>query len=58
MCVQVDEALLEQQQQAYAVEGVDETEAAQPQKKRKKENAYDDPVRHHTVPDALGMPKY
>ena len=35
--VQLDEALLEQQRAAYAVKGVDESEPAQPTKKRKKQ---------------------
>lgn len=33
----MDEALLEQQRAAYAVKGVDESEPAQPTKKRKKQ---------------------
>jgi len=36
---------LAQQQRAYAVEGVDETEDAQPKKKRKIVTNVDDPVR-------------
>jgi len=36
--LQLDDALLEQQRQAYAVKGVDESEPAQqPKKKRKQE---------------------
>lgn len=35
--VQLDDALLEQQRAAYAVQGVDESEPAQPTKKRKKQ---------------------
>jgi hypothetical protein len=36
--IQLDESLLEQQQQAYVVQGVDETEpAVNPRKKRKQE---------------------
>jgi len=31
----LDDALLEQQREAYAVKGVDESEPAQPKKKRK-----------------------
>lgn len=34
---QLDDALLEQQRAAYAVQGVDEAEPAQPTKKRKKQ---------------------
>lgn len=48
--LKVDEALLEQQQQAYAVEGVDDTaDTAQMRKKRKKADAEveDDQVRFH-----------
>ena len=33
--IQLDDALLEKQREAYAVKGVDESEPAQPQKKRK-----------------------
>ena len=33
--IQLDESLLEKQREAYAVKGVDESEPAQPQKKRK-----------------------
>ena len=33
----MDDALLEQQRAAYAVKGVDESEPAQPTKKRKKQ---------------------
>ena len=35
--LQLDDALLEQQRAAYAVQGVDESEPAQAGKKRKKE---------------------
>ena len=35
--IQLDHTLLEQQGQAYAVQGVDESEPVQPQKKRKKQ---------------------
>lgn len=35
--IQLDEALLEQQRQAYAVQGVDESEPAQPLKKKRKQ---------------------
>ena len=35
--LQLDEALVEQQRQAYAVEGVDESEAAGPPKKKRKQ---------------------
>jgi len=37
--VQLDEALLQQQREAYAVAGVDEAEPAHALKKRKKEHA-------------------
>ncbi len=33
--IQLDDALLEKQREAYAVKGVDESEPAQPLKKRK-----------------------
>lgn len=35
--LQLDEALLEQQSAAYAVQGVDESEPAQPLKKKRKQ---------------------
>lgn len=35
--IQLDDALLEQQGQAYAVQGVDESEPAQPLKKKRKQ---------------------
>lgn len=35
LVIQLDDALLEQQREAYAVKGVDESEPAQPKKKRK-----------------------
>jgi hypothetical protein len=35
---QIDEELLRQQQEAYKVEGVDETEAAHPRDRKRKKN--------------------
>ena len=47
--LQLDDDLLEQQRQAYAVQGVDETEpVAQPGKKRKKNNDEPHNVRAHS----------
>ena len=37
MAIQLDDALLEQQRQAYAVKGVDESEPAQQPKKKRKQ---------------------
>ena len=40
MGTQLDDALLEQQRAAYAVEGVDESEPAQPLLKQKRKHVY------------------
>jgi len=42
--LQLDEALLEQQRKAYAVEGVDETQPANQQQQKKRKNGEDDQV--------------
>lgn len=40
MDIQLDDALLEKQREAYAVQGVDESEPAQPLKKKKRKEIY------------------
>jgi len=51
--VQLDEALLEQQREAYAVQGVDESEPAGPKKKRKNVYVNGEEVRADVPPPPL-----
>ena len=56
----MDEALLEQQREAYAVAGVDESEPAQPRRKRKNSYTNGEEVRNeaacHTCREVLITP--
>lgn len=50
MDIQLDDDLLQQQREAYKVQGVDESEPAQPNKKRKKEEYVNGEEVLHPIP--------